>query len=144
MEQIVSKVEKQELEIIYIKKSLDEIVEQNKKQNEQLEKISDSIQKQEIILERIANLEDKYSEGTKRLHKRLDTEIERYDKRILIIEEDLKEIKSRPCTNHNSTVNIEIKNLKEKIAAHSKYFWFVNSAVIGAVIMALVGLILKK
>ena len=144
MEQIVNKVEKQELEIIYIKKSLDEIVEQNKRQNEQLSKISDSIQKQEVILERIANLEDKYSEGTKRLHKRLDTEIDRFDKRISSIEEDVKEAKNRPCVNHNGTIAVEIENIKEKIANHSKYFWFVNSAVIGSIIMATIGLILKK
>jgi len=143
MEHIVGKVEKQEIEIQYIKQSLNELVEQNKQQNYQLSKISESIQKQEIILEKISNLEEKYQESTKRVHKRIDEEIRHFEDRISKVEKQCVECCNRPCVNHNAVDN-EIKHINEKINKHGSYFWFVNSAVIGAVIMALVGLILKK
>ena len=66
MEKIVNKVEKQELEITYIKKTLDELVEQNKKQNEQLTKICKGLAKHELIFEKITNLESKQQEALKR------------------------------------------------------------------------------
>jgi len=138
-----AKVERHEAEIGHIKASLDEIVEQNKKQNVQLEKISESIQKQEVILEKISNLEEKYYESTKRVHKRIDEEIRHFEERINKIEKQCVECCNRPCVNHNAVEN-EIKHINEKVEKHGSYFWFVNSAVIGAVIMALIGLILKK
>jgi len=143
MEHIIGKVEKQEVEIQYIKQTLNEISAENKKQSEQLEKISDSIQKQEIILEKISNLEEKYYEGTKRVHQRIDEEIKHFETRLVQLEHKCEECCNRPCINHNAVDN-EIKHINEKIEKHGSYFWFVNSAVIGAVIMALIGLILKK
>ena len=82
MQEIVTKVEKQELEITYIKKTLDELVEQNKIQNKQLSKISESISKQEIILEKVSNLDDKYTEAIKRVHFRIDEQLKLCEEKI--------------------------------------------------------------
>jgi chromosome segregation ATPase len=153
MEELVKKVEIQELEISYIKKALDELVEQNKKQNEQLAKISESIAKQEIILEKISNLEEKYQEGLKRVHKRIDGELalcektkddcdkecEKLSKRMDELEEKLA---TRPCVSHN-VIEAELKHLKEYIEKHNKIFWWVTTAIIGLIIAAVIKSILK-
>ena len=138
MEHIIGKVEKQELEISYIKKSLNELVEQNKQQNKQLSKISESIQKQEIILEKIGNLEEKYQDGTKRVHKRIDEEIKHFEERISKVEKQCVECCNRPCINHNA-VDTEIKHIKEAIADHKKIFW----TAIAGVMMIVIGAIVK-
>ena len=153
MEKIISKVEKQELEITYIKKTLDKLVEQNEKQNEQLAKISESIAKQEIILEKISNLEEKYQEGFKRIHKRIDGELalcektkddcnkecERLDKRINELEEKLA---TRPCVSHN-VIEAEIKHLKEYIEKHNKIFWWIGTVILGVIIVSIVESVMK-
>jgi len=140
MEQIINKVEKQELEINYIKKSLDELVEQNKNQNLQLSKISESIQKQEVILEKIGNLEEKYSDGLKRCHRRIDEELDRCKEDKKKYESELKQIKedlqSRPCQNHN-VVDKEIEFIKGELAKHNKIIWWGATLIIGAVIVAI-------
>jgi len=142
MEQIIGKVEKQELEIQYIKQTLNEISVENKKQSEQLLKISESIQKQEIILEKISNLEEKYHESTKRVHKRIDEEIRHFEERLNKVEKQCIECCNRPCINHNA-VDAEIKNIKEKLSDHKKIFWWVTTAVIGVVIVAVVKGVMK-
>ena len=142
MEHIIGKVEKQELEISYIKKSLNELVEQNKQQNKQLSKISESIQKQEIILEKIGNLEEKYQDGTKRVHKRIDEEIKHFEERISKVEKQCVECCNRPCINHNA-VDTEIKNIKEKLSDHKKIFWTGITAVMMIVIGAIVKGVMK-
>ena len=153
MEKIVSKVEKQEIEILYIKKTLDEIVEQNKKQSEQLTKISESITKQEVILEKISNLEEKYQDGIKRVHKRIDGELLACEKGKKDCENNLSkleneieklkdEVKNRPCVSHN-VVQTELNHIKEKIEKHGKIFWWLGTVVLGIVIVAVVKNILK-
>ena len=153
MEHIVSKVEKQEIEITYIKKTLDELVEQNKRQNEQLTKISESIAKQEIILEKISDLEEKYQEGLKRVHKRIDGELTACEKGKKDCENNLSkleneieklkdEVKNRPCVSHNVVQN-ELNHIKEKIERHGKIFWWLGTAVLGVVIVAIVKSVLK-
>jgi predicted nuclease with TOPRIM domain len=153
MEKIISKVEKQELEIVYIKKTLDKLVEQNERQNEQLTKISESIAKQEVILEKISNLEEKYQDGIKRIHKRIDGELalcekakddcnkecERLSKRMDELEEKLT---TRPCVSHN-VIETELKHLKEYIEKHNKIFWWVTTAIIGLIIAAVIKSVLK-
>ena len=140
MDGIQSKVEKQEIEITYIKKSLDELVAQNKNQNLQLSKISESIQKQEVILEKVGNLEEKYSDGLKRCHRRIDEELDRckedkkkYESELKHIKEDLQ---SRPCQNHN-IVDKEIEFIKGELAKHNKTIWWGATLIIGAVIVAI-------
>lgn len=141
MQEIVTKVEKQELEISYIKKSLDELVEQNKKQNEQLGKISESIQKQEIILEKISNLEEKYQDGLKRVHKRIDDELERNKEIIKRHNNEIEAIKndlaSRPCQNHN-IVEKELEFIKKQQEKHAKIFWWVGTMIISIVLIAVI------
>jgi predicted nuclease with TOPRIM domain len=153
MEKIISKVEKQELEITYIKKTLDKLVEQNEKQNEQLAKISESIAKQEIILEKISNLEEKYQEGIKRIHKRIDGELalcektkddcdkecEKLSKRMDELEEKLA---TRPCVSHN-VIEAEIKHLKEYIEKHNKIFWWIGTVILGVIIVSIVESVMK-
>ena len=153
MEKIISKVEKQELEIVYIKKTLDKLVEQNEKQNEQLAKISESIAKQEIILEKISNLEEKYQEGIKRIHKRIDGELalcektkddcdkecEKLSKRMDELEEKLA---TRPCVSHN-VIEAEIKHLKEYIEKHNKIFWWIGTVILGVIIVSIVESVMK-
>ena len=160
MQEIATKVEKQELEITYIKKSLDELVEQNKKQNEQLGKISESIQKQEVILEKVSNLEDKYTDGLKRCHKRIDetvvtkngiqkqieNETIKTDKKIAKLETEIDklrlEVHNRPCVTHNVVEN-ELKHINETLANHKKIFWSVTSVIVFGVLTALIKSIMK-
>jgi len=140
MEQIVNKVEKQEIEITYIKKTLDELVEQNKKQSEQLVKISESIQKQEIILEKIGNLEDKYNDGIKRCHRRIDEELERCKVDKERMEHELETLKNdlsrKPCNNYG-IFQKELDQVKAEIAKHGKVIWWGATLIIGAVIVAI-------
>ena len=140
MEHIANKVEKQELEINYIKKSLDELVEQNKNQNKQLEKISNSIQKQELILEKIGNLEEKYSDGLKRCHNRIDEELSRCKEEKAKYEDEIKLIKndlmSKPCNTHN-VIDKEIEFIKMEISKHNKIIWWGATLIIGVVIVAI-------
>jgi len=141
MEHIANKVEKQELEINYIKKALDELVEQNKNQNKQLEKISNSIQKQELILEKIGNLEEKYSDGLKRCHNRIDEELSRCKEEKAKYEDEIKLIKndlmSKPCNTHN-VIDKEIEFIKMEISKHNKIIWWGATLIIGVVIVAII------
>ena len=141
MEQIFAKVEKQELEISYIKKTLDELVEQNKKQNEQLIKISESIQKQEIIIEKISNLEDKYQEGIKRVHKRIDEELERCKEKTSFLKDEVDKLKNdlslRPCQNHQ-IVDKELEYIKKQVERHSKIVWWGGTLIIGVIVIAII------
>ena len=160
MQEITTRVDKQELEIMYIKKALDELVDQNKKQNEQLEKISDSIHKQEVILEKVSNLEDKYADGLRRCHQRIDETLEikqeikkqleqetkKIDKRQEKFEEEIesvkKEIRSKPCGVHN-VVDNEIKHMKETIEFHKKILFGVIGFVFVAVGSSILHMIIK-
>jgi len=140
MEQLIAKVEKQEVEIDYIKKSLEELVIQNRKQSEQLQKIGESIQKQEIILEKISNLENKYSDSIKRCHRRIDEELERCKNERKRLEKELGVIKTdlmgKPCQNYD-LINKDIEQLKRDLGSHSKIFWWVTTLIVGAVIIAI-------
>ena len=160
MEHIATKVERQELEITYIKKSLDELVEQNKKQNEQLGRIGESIQKQEIILEKVSNLEDKYNDGLKRCHKRIDDNLmtkKEIDTRIenevtkLVKEQDKleaelervkTELRNKPCGVHN-VVDNEIKHMNETIQFHKRILFGVIGFVFVAVGTSVLHMIVK-
>ncbi len=141
MEKIVTKVEKQELEISYIKKTLDELVAQNKKQNEQLVKISESIHKQEVILEKISNLEERYSEGMARVHKRIDEELRRCKKDIdqheTLINEIKDNINTRPCTRYEK-LQTEIEFLRKQHDRHTKIFGWMATLIIGAVVSSII------
>ena len=143
MQQIISKVEKQEMEIDYIKRSLEEIADQNKKQNEQLEKISESIQKQELILEKISNLEEKYYDETKRIYKTINNENEFLTNKIKEVEEFAKDCCNRPCVNHSAIV-YEIESLKEFKAKQDKALNWIITTVGSAIVLALLGLIIKN
>ena len=154
MEHIATKVERQELEITYIKKALDELVEQNKIQNEQLVKISESIQKQEVILEKVSNLEDKYNDGLKRCHKRIDetlitkndieAQIEnktvKYDTKISKLYDEIEkvkiEIRNKPCGTHNVVEN-ELDHIRKDLATHKKIFWWGATLMIGTMIVTI-------
>jgi len=140
MDIIKSKVEKQELEITFIKRSLDELIEQNKNQNLQLSKISDSIQKQEIILEKIGNLEDKYNDGLKRCHNRIDTELVRLKDDTKTLYSNIgslrDELNARPCQNHN-IVDKEIEFIKGELSKYNKIIWWSATLIIGVVIIAI-------
>jgi len=140
MDQIVSKVEKQEIEIDYIKRSLDELVEQNKNQSKQLDKISESIKNQELILEKISNLDDKYEESIKRCHNRIDEEIERckdingrMDKELDRLKED---VLSRPCRSHDVFVK-ELEYIKKELNKYAKIVWWGGTLIIGVVIVSI-------
>jgi len=140
MEKIVSKVEKQEVEITYIKKSLDELIDQNKSQSFQLEKISDSIKNQELILEKISNLDDKYGESVKRCHHRMDDEISKYEHFIDKIENDIGklkyEISNKPCGNYN-VLDTKIAQMQKELNKYAKLIWWVGTTILGVVIVAI-------
>jgi len=145
MEHIVTKVEKQELEIHYIKKTLDELVEQNKIQNEQLSKISDSISKQEVILEKVSNLDDKYTEAIKRVHYRIDEQLRLCEERIADNKTKIEKIlnqKNAVCPKHD-VLEKDIEILRKQQEKHAKIFWWVSTAIIGLVITAVVNSVLK-
>jgi len=140
MEQLIAKVEKQEVEIDYIKKSLEELVNQSRKQSEQLQKIGESIQKQEIILEKITNLENKYNDSIKRCHRRIDDELERCKNERKRLEKEFEAIKTdlmgKPCQNYD-LINKDIEQLKRDLGSHSKIFWWITTLIVGAVIIAI-------
>jgi len=146
MEQVKAKVEKQEVEISYIKKSLDEIAHENKKQSSQLQTISESIQKQELILEKISNLEEKYYDGSKRLHSRIDDEKRNLDIRFKELENCCSKVKndivSRPCRTHG-LVEKELETINKRLDDHKKIFWTAISAVMLIVIGAIVKGVMK-
>jgi chromosome segregation ATPase len=142
MEKIVNKVEKQELEITYIKKTLDDIANENKKQSEQLSKIGESIQKQEIILEKISNLEDKYQDGSKRVHRRIDDVTNLYNAKFVEMNNKIDACSNRPCVSHNVIEN-ELKHIKDDLNKHSKIFWTAISSILLIVIGAIVKGVLK-
>jgi len=145
MEHIVTKVEKQELEITYIKKTLDELVEQNKIQNKQLSKISESISKQEIILEKVSNLDDKYTDAIKRVHFRIDEQLKICEERIAENKMNIEKIlnrKNEVCPKHD-ILEKDIEILKKQQEKHAKIFWWVSTAIIGLIITAVIKSVLK-
>jgi len=146
MEQVKAKVEKQEVEISYIKKSLDEIVGENRKQSNQLQTISDSIQKQELILEKISNLEEKYYDGSKRLHSRIDEENKHHELRLKALEEccnsNKDDILNRPCRTHDVLAK-DIENINKRLDDHKKIFWTAISTVMLIVVGAIVQGVMK-
>ena len=153
MEHIANRVEKQELEIMYIKKTLDELVEQNKKQNEQLSKISESIARQEIIFEKIANLEDKHQDALKRVHNRIDAELtncekqrKNYENEFKRVDNEIEKLKeavaNKPCVTHD-VIKTEIKHINEKLEKHGKIFWWLSTAILTVIIVAIVKSVLK-
>jgi len=159
MQEIIQKIEKQELEISYIKKTLDELATQNRKQSEQLQKISESIHKQELILEKISNLEAKYQDGIKRVHKRMDDEIYHFTDKIMKIEKEFSQkiddeithinekieklekttnsCCNRPCVSHN-VIEVEIENIKKQQDKFSKIFYWGATLIIGVVIVGII------
>ncbi len=140
MQEIVTKVEKQELEITYIKKTLDELVEQNKIQNKQLSKISESISKQEIILEKVSNLDKKYTEAIKRVHFRIDEQQKICEEKIaenkMNIEKILNE-RGAACPKHD-VLEKDIEFLKKQQEKHAKVFWWAGTLIISVVIIAII------
>lgn len=135
-----TKIERQEVEISYIKKTLDELVEQNKRQSEQLASITKSIQKQEVILEKITYLEDKYHDGIKRVHKRIDEEVKKINEILTIYKDEFgkikEDMKKMSCPIEKTFLK-DIEYLKKQQDRHAKIFWWVGSLIIGAVILAI-------
>ncbi len=137
MQEITKKVERQELEIHYIKKTLDELVEQNKIQNKQLSKISESISKQEIILERVSNLDNKYTEAIKRLHSRIDEQQRICERKITENKMNIEKI----LNERNSicpALEKDIEFLKKQQEKHAKVFWWAGTLIISVVIVAII------
>jgi len=159
MQEIIQKIEKQEIEISYIKETLEKLAIQTEKQSNQLQKISESIQKQELILEKISNLEEKYQEGMKRVHKRIDDEIHRCNDRVTKIENETpKKIENeidyieekinkleknienccnRPCISHD-VFKVELENVKKQQERFYKIFYWGATLIIGIVIAGIV------
>ena len=148
MELLESKLEKHDLEISYMKKSLDELVEYSKETTKQLQKIGESIAKQEVILEKISNIEASHKESVKRLHDRVDlveksVVSEKGDvvDRLDLLESKLEKLRDnldkRPCNAH-FVVDNELKHVNEKLENHKKIFWTAISTVMVIVIGAIV------
>lgn len=124
---LYQRVHRQEIEIKYIKKAIEEIAENTKKQGEHLLKISETISKQEVILEKLTNLEERQEGDIKRCHKRIDMELERWE----------KEVKNKPCVSV-SALEKDIELLKHKTEKHDKIFWWLGTMVIGAIVLSLI------
>jgi len=155
MQEIIQKIEKQEVEISYIKKTLNELAIQNKKQSDQLQKIGEAIHKQELILEKISNLEERYNDGVKRVHKRMDDEIHHFNEKIFKLEKEInnevlyinekiekleKNVESccnRPCVSHN-VIEVELNNIKKQQEKFSKIFYWGATLIIGIVIAGII------
>lgn len=136
MEEITNQVEKQQVEISYIKQKIDEIASQNQRQNDQLEKISNSIAKQELILEKISSLEDKFNMSLKGVYSLIDQEKINYDTKIQNLEERLTKRETIPCQNIN-IINEKIINIQKEIDKHNRIFWWLGTLIVGAIIIGI-------
>ena len=143
MDDIKNKLSNHDLEISYIKKSLDHLVEYSKDTNVQIQKIGESISKQEVILEKLANLENNYDASVKRVHKRIDMVEKLYEKLDTKADSLHHEHLNKPCMN-KEVFNKSIEHLEEKINNIKKIFWGFGSTVGVIIIGAILDMVLNK
>ncbi len=127
--------------------------------SEAIEKMSETLSRQEILFERLSSLKSSHEDNIKNIHKRIDEINEAIEKKEDLIfklinenkqlitklekqsekkDQELKDlINNKPCITHNLVEN-EIKHLKEKLENHSKIFWWVQVAMGGTLITAIV------
>jgi len=154
MTSIETKIEKHDVEIVYIKESLKDLVNYSKETAKQLQMISSAISKQEIIIEKVTNIETIHRDSVSRLHDRVDTvehaiDNERKDMftKIDALEKECEKAKTlantpRTCNSHE-IINTELSYIKKQLASHAKIFWTVISGIMMAVIYSILNSHLK-
>ena len=132
MDNLKNKVDEHSMELILIKKTIEDISKSLEKTSEELEKIATSITNQELILEKLSNLKENYDGSIKRIHKRTDEIEDKIDtlytdvrKTISTINNQMTNIASdihpEPCGALNIT-NKEIEHLNKRLDMHQKIF----------------------
>lgn len=97
--------------------------------------IKESMQKQEILLEKLSNLESKIEDNNKRVHKRIDIEVQNRSERF----KDIKDSYDYQIKDIKESYKLQITELKDEQIAPlqkslDKAWWFILTKLIGLVI----------
>ena len=145
-EDLREKVIKHEFTIAEMAKSIQVLAETTKDSNIKLGEIAKSMSKQELILEKLTNLEGNTKESINRIHKRIDGFEQQMKDIICVGEKDgctaLKIFKEQEKTT-DTDMRANIKSTQKRLDDNDGYRKWLIFAVIGAIVGAIMNLILK-
>lgn len=145
-EDLREKVIKHEFTIAEMAKSIQVLAETTKDSNIKLGEIAKSMSKQELILEKLTNLEGNTKESINRIHKRIDGFEQQMKDIICVGEKDgctaLKIFKEQEKTT-DADMRANIKSTQKRLDDNDGYRKWLIFAVIGAIVGAIMNLILK-
>ena len=145
-EDLREKVIKHEFTIAEMAKSIQVLAETTKDSNIKLGEIAKSMSKQELILEKLTNLEGNTKESINRIHKRIDGFEQQMKDIICVGEKDgctaLKIFKEQEKTT-DADMRANIKSTQKRLDDNDGYKKWLIFAVIGAIVGAIMNLILK-
>lgn len=145
-EDLREKVLKHEFTIAEMAKSIQVLAETTKDSNIKLGEIAKSMSKQELILEKLTNLEGNTKESINRIHKRIDGFEQQMKDIICVGEKDgctaLKIFKEQEKTT-DADMRANIKSNQKRLDDNDGYRKWLIFAVFGAIVSALMNLILK-
>lgn len=140
------KVLKHEFTIGEMAKSIQVLAETTKDSNIKLGEIAKSMSKQELILEKLTNLEGNTKDSINRIHKRIDGFEQQMKDIICVGEKDgctaLKIFKEQEKTT-DADMRANIKSNQKRLDDNDGYRKWLIFAVFGAIVSALMNLILK-
>ena len=145
-EDLREKVLKHEFTIGEMAKSIQVLAETTKDSNIKLGEIAKSMSKQELILEKLTNLEGNTKDSINRIHKRIDGFEQQMKDIICVGEKDgctaLKIFKEQEKTT-DADMRANIKSNQKRLDDNDGYRKWLIFAVFGAIVSALMNLILK-
>ncbi len=145
-EDLREKVLKHEFTIAEMAKSIQVLAETTKDSNIKLGEIAKSMSKQELILEKLTNLEGNTKDSINRIHKRIDGFEQQMKDIIYVGEKDgctaLKIFKEQEKTT-DADMRANIKSNQKRLDDNDGYRKWLIFAVFGAIVSALMNLILK-
>lgn len=145
-EDLREKVLKHEFTIAEMAKSIQVLAETTKDSNIKLGEIAKSMSKQELILEKLTNLEGNTKESINRIHKRIDGFEQQMKDIICVGEKDgctaLKIFKEQEKTT-DADMRANIKSNQKRLDDNDGYRKWLIFAVFGAIVSAIMNLILK-
>ncbi|MDY0194388.1 MAG: hypothetical protein RBR93_12840 [Aliarcobacter butzleri] len=137
---------KHEFTIAEMAKSIQVLAETTKDSNIKLGEIAKSMSKQELILEKLTNLEGNTKESINRIHKRIDGFEQQMKDIICVGEKDgctaLKIFKEQEKTT-DADMRANIKSNQKRLDDNDGYRKWLIFAVFGAIVSAIMNLILK-
>lgn len=140
------KVLKHEFTIDEMAKSIQVLAETTKDSNIKLGEIAKSMSKQELILEKLTNLEGNTKDSINRIHKRIDGFEQQMKDIVCVGEKDgctaLKIFKEQEKTT-DVDMRANIKSNQKRLDDNDGYRKWLIFAVFGAIVSALMNLILK-